>query len=102
MFDMDTVLELTGTVVKFRFTNPHVWIHLKATDEDNASRTWKIEALNPNALKRKGWKRNSFEPGDEVSITVHPAKSGLPKAAFIHAVTADGTELGQKLADRER
>ena len=101
MFDLEKEVVLRGTVKKFQFTNPHVWIHLLVTDDDGVETLWKIEALNPNALKRKGWKRNTFKAGDEVTITAFPAKSGKPKANFLRAITADGSELGQKQPDRE-
>lgn len=102
MFDVENEQVLRGTVTKFQFTNPHVWIHLSVPGENGEVTVWKIEALNPNALKRKGWKRSSFKTGDEVSITIYPAKSGKPKGGFVRAVTADGTELGQSFADRDR
>ena len=101
MFDMEKEVELKGTVKKFQFTNPHVWIHLQVTNDDGTETLWKIEALNPNALKRKGWKRNTFKKGDEVTVYGAPAKSGKHKANFIRAITADGSELGQKQPDRE-
>jgi hypothetical protein len=102
MFDLEKEVKVEGTVKKFQFTNPHVWIHVSVTDENGAEMVWKVEALNPNALKRKGWKRNSFVKGDTVSLTFYPAKSGDPKGYFIRATTADGTELGQIFTDRVR
>jgi hypothetical protein len=102
MFDLENETQAHGTVQKFQFTNPHVWIHLSVSDENAVETIWRIEALNPNALKRKGWKRNSFVAGDKVSVTFYPAKSGQSKGYFIRAVTADGTELGQSLTDRKR
>lgn len=102
MFDLEQEVVLKGTVTRFQFTNPHVWIHIKVKDDKGSETLWKIEALNPNALKRKGWKRNSLQPGEEITITANPAKSGKPKAGFIRAVKADGTVLGQKQPDRER
>lgn len=102
MFDLEQEIKVEGTVKKFQFTNPHVWIHVIVVDENGAEKVWKVEALNPNALKRKGWKRNSFVAGDKVSLTFYPAKNGKPKGYFIRATTADGTELGQVFTDRVR
>ncbi|MFT5351937.1 MAG: hypothetical protein ACI9MF_002763 [Gammaproteobacteria bacterium] len=102
MFDVENEMKLDGTVTKFQFTNPHVWIHFTVTDENGEETIWRVEALNPNSLKRKGWKRNSFQEGDKITITFYPAKSGKPVGYFVRAITADGTKLGQDLADRER
>ena len=97
MFDLNQEMVLEGTVVKYQFTNPHVWIHFEVVDDSGMAKVWKIEALNPNALKRKGWKRSSFKKGDKVKITFYPAKSGAPKGGFIRAITADGSLLGKPL-----
>ena len=97
MFDLNSEMVLEGKVTKYQFSNPHVWIHFEVADDKGETKIWKIEALNPNALKRKGWKRSSFKPGDTVTITFYPAKSGLPKGGFIRAITADGTKLGRPL-----
>jgi hypothetical protein len=102
MFDLEIEMEVEGTVKAFQFTNPHVWIHLSASDENGVEKLWKVEALNPNSLKRKGWKRNSFKEGDKILISFYPAKSGASKGYFIRATTADVTPLGQALADRKR
>ncbi|NKB37737.1 MAG: hypothetical protein GKR93_11285 [Gammaproteobacteria bacterium] len=99
MFDLNSEMTLAGKVTKYQFSNPHVWVHFEVVDDKGEAKIWKIEALNPNALKRKGWKRSSFKPGDEVTITFYPAKSGLPKGGFIRAITADGTRLGRPLPD---
>ncbi len=99
MFDLNSEMVLEGKVTKYQFSNPHVWIHLEVVDDKGEATVWKIEALNPNALKRKGWKRTSFKPGDKVSITLYPAKSGQPKGGFVRAITADGSKLGRPLPD---
>lgn len=96
IFDLEKEVALEGTVVKFQFTNPHVWIHVNVEDGEGNLVEWRIESVSPNMLKRKGWKRNSFKPGDKVSIKAHPTKDGQPKGAFIRAVLPDGKILGRK------
>ena len=95
MFDLEKTVVIEGTVEKFQWTNPHVWLHINTIDKAGKSVTWKIEHVSPNILKRQGWKRNSFKKGDEVKVTFYPVKSGAYKGGFIHAVTANGTELGK-------
>lgn len=96
IFDLEKEIALEGTVVKFQFTNPHVWLHINVPDEGGNLVEWRIESVSPNMLKRKGWKRNSFKPGDQVSIKAYPTKDGEPKGAFIRAVLPDGSVLGRK------
>ena len=95
-FDTGKQIVIKGEVTKFQWTNPHVWIHINVADSNGEMVEWKVEYVNPNALKRQGWKRKSFQVGDKVSITVNPVKSGEPKGWFVYAVLADGSTLGKK------
>lgn len=96
IFDLESEIALEGTVVKFQFTNPHVWLHVNVEDDQGNVVEWRVESISPNMLKRKGWKRNSFKPGDKISLKVHPTKDGEPKGVFIRAVLPDGKILGRK------
>ena len=40
-----------------------------------------------------GWSKQSFKPGDEVTITLEPARSGKPVGRLLRAVFADGRTL---------
>jgi transcription termination factor Rho len=40
-----------------------------------------------------GWRKNSLKPGDEVTVTVRPAKSGKPVGAIVRVEFADGKTL---------
>ncbi len=41
-----------------------------------------------------GYRKNSFAPGDEVTITVEPVKNGRPIGRILQVVLANGTTLG--------
>src|SRR5262249_41550255 len=43
MFDRTKVVNITGTVKEYEWTNPHVWIHINAPDEKGAMREWGFE-----------------------------------------------------------
>ena len=94
MFDLESRITIEGTVKKFQWTNPHVWIHIDVAQDAGDPVLWRIEYVAPNVLKRKGWKRTTFRKGDNVSITLNPAKSGDPKGWFVSAVLADGSAIG--------
>lgn len=98
------VVVLKGTVTRMEWTNPHVWIRLEVPDEEGNVVKWGVEATNPLALGRMGWTANTFRPGDHVTITVNPAKSGDPFGAFVSAILDDGTVLkkGALIDEAER
>jgi hypothetical protein len=94
MFDDEKEVVLKGVVKEFQWSNPHTWIQLNVTDASGKVVEWSIEGGSPNLVGRQGWKRNTFKPGDQVEITVHPLRDGQPGGSFMRAVLADGRKLG--------
>jgi hypothetical protein len=94
MFDAQKEVVLKGTVKEFQWSNPHTWIQLNVVDASGKTIEWSIEGGSPNLVGRQGWKRNTFKPGDEVEITVHPLRDGQPAGSFVRAVLPDGRKLG--------
>ena len=94
MFDDKKEVVLKGEVKEFQWSNPHTWIQLNVTDAAGKVVEWSIEGGSPNLVGRQGWKRNTFKPGDQVEITVHPMRDGQPGGSFMRAVLADGRKLG--------
>lgn len=92
-FDMTKEVKLNGTVREFQWQNPHVWIYL-VVSEGSRHQEWEIEGSSLLGLKREGWTRNSYKPGDKVTITIHPKRDGSHGGSYIIGVTADGKTLG--------
>jgi len=42
----------------------------------------------------RGWSKNTFKPGDEVTVTVEPVKSGNPVGRVVAVVLPNGQNLG--------
>jgi hypothetical protein len=94
MFDRGQRVDLAGEVVEFQWTSPHIWIQIEVESEDGLREEWSIEGGVPNRLFRAGWRPNSFEPGDRVTIRGYPMRDGGRAALFIGAKFADGSTLG--------
>ena len=75
-FDVSRSIELTGTVTRVQWTNPHAWLHIDVEDDDNNVQSWAIELLGINALIRRGWTRDTVKAGDVVSIEGFGARDG--------------------------
>lgn len=96
MFDGSKKMELHGTVVKFEWTNPHVWIQLLADDPaGGAPKEWSIECPAINGLGRSGWTSRTLKEGDKITVFIHPLREGGPGGALAEVVLADGQHLGQ-------
>jgi hypothetical protein len=75
----DATTTIVGTVVAFQFVNPHSVIIFSVADESGAQTTWQAELGGLQGLVRSyGWDRNTFEPGDRISVTGRVVKSGAP------------------------
>lgn len=95
MFDQDVVREVAATVREFQWTNPHVWIQIVVENDDGELEEWSIEGGGPNSLFRRGWRPDSFRPGDRVQIRFHPMRDGSRAGGFVGARFESGTTLGQ-------
>lgn len=98
MFDKEKNLALTGTVVAFRWTNPHSSLALKVPNAKGGVDTWGIEFGSPSALVRAGWRSSTLKPGDAVTVTVRPLRSGEPGGSFVSVKLPDGRVMTDKLA----
>ena len=94
MFDYNKEVTLVGEVKEFKWTNPHIHVYLRAPDVTGAMAEWEIEGATPDNLKRQGWSRDTFKPGDKVTIVVHPLKNGTTGGMLVKATHSDGRAVG--------
>jgi hypothetical protein len=92
-FDTATELTLKGTVTEWLWFNPHCFLKFDVKDESGAVRSWAAETQNPTSMSTRGWGRTSFKPGDAVTVTVLPSKTGAPVGVIKSVVLADGRTL---------
>lgn len=82
-YDMQTTKSLKGTITSFLMANPHTQITLDVKDDSGNVDHWVIEdAGTVRAMKESGWTYDTLKPGDQVTITYHPAK-GPGKAGLL-------------------
>jgi hypothetical protein len=91
----DTTMEVTlkGTVTEWTWFNPHCFLKFDVKAEDGTVKSWAVEAGNPTDMTKRGWSRNSFKKGDEVSVTLQPVKTGAPVGRIRSVMLADGREF---------
>ena len=100
MFDKEKDLPLSGTVETFKWTNPHSWIEIQVPNAKGGVDKWGVECTSPAVLVRAGWKSTSLKPGDVVTITIHPLRSGELGGSMVSVKTADGRTLTDKSVSR--
>jgi|SRR5262245_14443141 len=92
-FDGNQPVTLRGTVTKVEWVNPHTWIFIDVKGPNGQIVNWGIEAGAPNALIRRGWRRESLPVGMEIVVDGYRAKSGKNLANGRDITLPDGTVL---------
>jgi hypothetical protein len=94
-YEPGKVITLKGTVTEWVWAFPHCYLSIDVKDERGVVTTWVIETQNPVSMSSGGWSRRTFAPGDVVTVTFQPVKSGAPLGLVRSVVLPDGRTLGQ-------
>jgi hypothetical protein len=93
VYDMKDEKELTGTVEKVQFTNPHGSLSIGVKNPDGSTTDWTFTLGSATALAGKQVGKigpNALHVGDEIKVKCIPAKDGHP-LGFLKSITyADG------------
>ncbi len=92
-YDNKKPVDLTGTVTKVEWMNPHARFYLDVKDDKGTVTNWEFELGSPNGLMRQGWTRNSMKIGDSISVQGSLAKDGSNLANARTVKLSDGRKL---------
>ena len=93
-FDLNKKIEMTGTVARMEWVNPHAYLFLDIKDGDKTKR-WAFEFAGPQGLSRVGLRKSDggLKPGDTVTVMGFPAKDGA-NLGFVQEITlANGHKI---------
>jgi hypothetical protein len=92
-FDANKPVKFTGTVTKMLWVNPHAWIYVDVKKPDGSVEEWMIETGTPNTLLRRGFTKESLQPGTEISVDGYQSKDGSRRANGRDVTLPDGRTL---------
>ena len=93
VYDLETSVDISGTVTDYQFVNPHVLVFFSVTGEDGDVVVWSAGLTSPNRLARSDqWTKDTLSVGDEVTVVGAPARSGAP-SLWANQVILDGKML---------
>jgi hypothetical protein len=98
-YDQKQPIMIKGVVTKLDWMNPHVYFYVDVTANDGKITHWACEAGNPNALARRGWKKDSLKAGDQVVIEAFRAKDASNTVNARTITLADGKKIFAGSAD---
>jgi len=76
VFNHEHMTTITGTVMRYMFINPHDRIYLNVEEDDGNVREWIVTGGPPSAMRRVGWHRKMFQPGEQLTISGHRYRDG--------------------------
>ncbi len=89
----NTLTKMNGTVVEYRWRNPHVTVVWDAKDASGKVVRWRGELASITTVMGSGLTKNSMKPGDEIRISVYPSKLGTPESVIQYIEKPDGSVL---------
>ena len=92
-FDAGKQVVMKGTVTRWVWANPHCFLNYDVKDEGGSVTHWVVETSNPPDMINRGWSKETFKPGDEVTVTVEPVKSGKPVGRLLEVTLPNGKTL---------
>ncbi|NNC63578.1 MAG: hypothetical protein HKN84_02230 [Gammaproteobacteria bacterium] len=76
--DMNTTVTFEGTIKEFHFRNPHMYFIVEADNPGGEPVEWSIQSGSAIGAARRGWSRDTLQPGDRVLVAAHPTRNGNP------------------------
>ena len=92
-YDMDKPIEITGTLNKMEFINPHSMLHLDVKSPDGKVTTWVFQTTNAGSLRSRGLARNAMVQGAMYTVKGFAARNGNPMGFLRVLVFPDQKEM---------
>src|ERR1700680_3657722 len=93
VLDTSKTLTMKGTVTEWDWSNPHCLLQFDIKDEGGQVVHWIAETQNPAEMVSLGWGKTSFKAGDEVTVSLWPAKNGKPFGRVTQVALPNGKTL---------
>ena len=93
-FDVGKKVTVKGSVVEWFWANPHCFLRFDAKGDDGQVVHWVAETQSGLIILPSGFTRQTFKPGDVVTVTLEPVRNGKPLGRMLQVVLPDGKTLG--------
>jgi hypothetical protein len=91
---LNETVAFEGEIVRFDWANPHSHVYVAGRDASGRSVEWEIESSSTPVLTRRGWTKDSLEPGDHVTVRAQPYRDRTRNFVLLQTITkSDGMTL---------
>ena len=92
-YDSTKPVDVTGTLTKVEWTNPHIWFYLDVKDDKGNVTNWGFSAAPPGVLMRRGIQKEVLKVGSVIHVQGFRAKDGSNNASGGTVTFADGRRV---------
>jgi len=94
MFDLANKVEMKATIIKVRWTNPHVFLVGTVPNASGKTEEWTFEGHSISGLVRQGWTRETVKEGDQLTLVVNLHRDPAKHFALMdNVVLANGKRM---------
>lgn len=103
MFEMDKNVAVKGTVVEYKWMNPHVHVTVKVDAAPGVDPAlvglWDFECGGGTVImSRQGWTKSTLKAGDAIDAVIHPLRDGNKGGALFYITKPDGSRMYTDIA----
>jgi hypothetical protein len=89
----DRLVTVKGTVVEFKWANPHPMMTLEVRAADGRTEKWEVGGPAIIRMEANGWTKSTVKPGDVITGIGYQFADGQKIVRLERIVLADGKEL---------
>ena len=89
----DRLVTVKGTVVEFKWSNPHPMMTIEVPTNEGRPEKWEIGGPAINRMEANGWTKTTVKPGDVITGIGYQFADGQKIVRLERVVLADGKEL---------
>ena len=90
VYDMKDEKEITGTLTKIQFVNPHGSMTVEVKSTDGTMTEWKFTTGSATTLADRGIGKGTLKAGETITAKFIPARNGNPLGFLKTVTTAEG------------
>ncbi|HEY7338953.1 MAG TPA: DUF6152 family protein [Bryobacteraceae bacterium] len=89
----DRLVTVKGTVIDFKWANPHPMMTLEVQTADGRTEKWEAGGPAINRMEANGWTKTTIKPGDVITGIGYQFADGEKIVRLERVVLADGKEM---------
>ena len=92
-YDGTKPVNVTGTLTKVEWNNPHIWFYLDVKDASGKMTSWGFSAAPPGVLMRRGITKDVLKVGSVIHVEGFRARDGSNNASGGKVTFPDGRSV---------